>query len=300
MPEAILPFERRLGAFPLARRPRRVPRLGAAPQRRPLERRRRASTRSSPPASGVFEAEVDAAAGRRLRATCVDGVAPPRPVQPLAARGPARAARGVLDPGAFAWTDAGWRAARAARRWSSTSCTSARSPPRGRSRPPSRTCAPLRELGVTAIELMPVAEFPGRHGWGYDGVYLSRRAVRLRRAARPPAARRRRARRRASPCILDVVYNHVGASGDQALEAFGPYFTEQVRDAVGRGDQLRRRATPTPCASGSLQCAEQWIRDFHVDGLRLDADPRHRRLAAPSTSSPRSPAASTPPTPARS
>ena len=71
--------------------------------------------------------------------------------------------------------------------------------------------------------------------------------------------------------LLDVVYNHVGASGTQALEAFGPYFTDQLRDAVGPGDELRRRATPTRVREWVLQSAERWIRDFHLDGLRLDA-----------------------------
>src|SRR5204863_8440441 len=84
----------------------------------------------------------------------------------------------------------------------------------------------LRELGITAIELLPVAEFPGRHGWGYDGVFLS--------AAHGhyggPAGLQRfvdAAHAEGIAVLLDVVYNHVGASGSQALEAYGPYFTEK-------------------------------------------------------------------------
>ena len=72
--------------------------------------------------------------------------------------------------------------------------------------------------------------------------------------------------------MLDVVYNHVGASRRAArCAAFGPYFTEQVLDVLGRGHQLRRRAAADPVREWVLQSAEGWVRDFHVDGLRLDA-----------------------------
>ena len=107
-------------------------------------------------------------------------------------------------------------------------------------RPRSRTWPGSRELGVTAIELMPVAEFPGARGWGYDGVYLSA----AQSSYGGPAGLQRlveAAHAAGLAVILDVVYNHVGASGNKALEAFGPYFTDQVRDPLGQGDQLRRR-----------------------------------------------------------
>src|SRR5690349_17667675 len=82
----------------------------------------------------------------------------------------------------------------------------------------------LVELGVNAIEVMPIAEFPGRHGWGYDGVYLSA----AHSAYGGPEGFARlvtAAHERGLAVILDVVYNHVGASGNEALRAFGPYFT---------------------------------------------------------------------------
>src|SRR5256714_10910227 len=78
----------------------------------------------------------------------------------------------------------------------------------------------LAELGVTAIELMPVAEFPGRHGWGYDGVYLSA----AHSSYGGPAALQRlidAAHAAGLAVLLDVVYNHLGASGVKAMEAFG-------------------------------------------------------------------------------
>jgi len=127
----------------------------------------------------------------------------------------------------------------------------------------------LADLGVNAIEVMPVAEFPGRHGWGYDGVYHS--------AAHsfyggPEGFKRLvdAAHARGLAVILDVVYNHVGASGAQALEAFGPYFTEKYGTFWGKAINFDD-AGCDPVREWVLQSAEGWIRDFGVDGLRLDA-----------------------------
>ena len=125
--------------------------------------------------------------------------------------------------------------------------------------------AALRELGVTAIELMPVATFPGERGWGYDGVYIY--------APHPvyggPAGLARlvdAAHAAQLGVILDVVYNHVGPGSD-ALTAFGPYFSVEHRtfwgDAIDYSQHWVREWV--------VQNAEQWVRDYHVDGLRLDA-----------------------------
>jgi maltooligosyltrehalose trehalohydrolase len=123
----------------------------------------------------------------------------------------------------------------------------------------------LRELGVTAIELMPVATFPGNRGWGYDGLYTY--------AAHPayggPFALARlvdAAHASGLGVILDVVYNHVGP-GDEALRAFGPYFTDRHETFWGDALDYGQRGV----REWAIQNAEQWIRDFHVDGLRLDA-----------------------------
>jgi maltooligosyltrehalose trehalohydrolase len=127
----------------------------------------------------------------------------------------------------------------------------------------------LAALGVGAIEIMPVAEFPGRRGWGYDGVYLSAAQssyggpaglIRLVQAAHEAGL----------AVILDVVYNHVGASGTPALEAFGPYFTDKYETPWGRAINFDD-AGCDPVREWVLQSAEGWIRDFGVDGLRLDA-----------------------------
>ncbi|MGA2319378.1 MAG: malto-oligosyltrehalose trehalohydrolase [Solirubrobacteraceae bacterium] len=127
----------------------------------------------------------------------------------------------------------------------------------------------LRELGVTAIELMPVAEFPGRRGWGYDGVQISatfsgyggpRGLQRLIDAAHAAGI----------GVVLDVVYNHVGASGVEAMEAFGPYFTDKHKTPWGKAINYDDEQCD-PVREWVLQSAEGWVRDFHLDGLRLDA-----------------------------
>ena len=126
--------------------------------------------------------------------------------------------------------------------------------------------AGLRELGVTAIELMPVATFPGERGWGYDGLYTS--------APHPayggPAGLARlvdAAHREGLGVVLDVVYNHIGP-GDEAMRAFGPYFTGRLGKTPW-GDALDYAEAGV--REWAIQNAELWIRDYRLDGLRLDA-----------------------------
>jgi maltooligosyltrehalose trehalohydrolase len=225
-----------------------------------------AQTRLEPEGHAIFAAAVPAAPGSDY-AFVVDGERLPDPAsrwQPAGLRGPSR----VLDTGAFAWTDAGW------------------SPPapadlvlyelhvgtftaEGTFEAVIPHLRGLRELGVTAIELMPVAEFPGRHGWGYDGVHLSA----AHSAYGGPLGLQRlvdAAHAEGLAVILDVVYNHLGASGVKAMEAFGPYLTEKYATPWGKAVNLDDRGSD-PVREWILQSAEQWIRDFHLDGLRLDA-----------------------------
>jgi maltooligosyltrehalose trehalohydrolase len=127
----------------------------------------------------------------------------------------------------------------------------------------------LAELGVTAIEIMPVAEFPGARGWGYDGVYISAAQSSYggpEQLARLVAA----AHETGLAVILDVVYNHVGASGTKALDAFGPYFTEKYETPWGRAINYDDQDCD-PVREWVLQSASGWISDFGIDGLRLDA-----------------------------
>ena len=127
----------------------------------------------------------------------------------------------------------------------------------------------LAELGINAIEIMPVAEFPGDHGWGYDGVYIS--AAQSSYGGPHELADLVAAAHDAGlAVILDVVYNHVGASGTPALEAFGPYFTDKYSTPWGSAINYDD-AECDPVREWVLQSATGWIRDFHIDGLRLDA-----------------------------
>jgi maltooligosyltrehalose trehalohydrolase len=129
--------------------------------------------------------------------------------------------------------------------------------------------AGLADLGVTAVEIMPVAEFPGERGWGYDGVYISA-AQSSYGGPLELAAFVAEAHRHGLAVILDVVYNHLGASGAAAMEAFGPYFTAKYETAWGKAMNFDD-ADCDPVRELVLQSAEGWVRDFGIDGLRLDA-----------------------------
>ena len=216
---------------------------------------------------GVREGVVaDAAAGDDYWFV-LDGKPWPDPAtrwQPEGMRGPSR----VLDTDAFAWTDAGW------------------SPPalgdmviyelhvgtfssEGTFDGVIGHLDQLAELGVNAIELLPVADGPGMRGWGYDGVYPGA----AHRAYGGPAGLARlvdAAHRAGIAVLLDVVYNHVGASGNQAYQAFGPYFTDRYSTIWGEAINYDDRGADG-VREWVLQNAQGWIRDFHLDGLRLDA-----------------------------
>jgi maltooligosyltrehalose trehalohydrolase len=129
--------------------------------------------------------------------------------------------------------------------------------------------ADLAALGVTAIEIMPVGEFPGARGWGYDGVYISSPQSSY-GGPHGLAALVRAAHEHGLAVILDVVYNHIGASGVKALQAFGPYFTDKYETPWGRAINYDG-ADCDPVREWVLQSAAGWVRDFGIDGLRLDA-----------------------------
>jgi maltooligosyltrehalose trehalohydrolase len=126
----------------------------------------------------------------------------------------------------------------------------------------------LVELGVDFVELLPVAPFPGRHGWGYDGVAL----FAVHEPYGGPAGLKRfvdAAHRRGLGVILDVVYNHLGPTGN-VLERFGPYFTDRYRTPWGPAVNLDGAGSDEVRAF-IVDSALAWLRDYHIDGLRLDA-----------------------------
>ncbi|RYZ29197.1 MAG: malto-oligosyltrehalose trehalohydrolase [Chitinophagaceae bacterium] len=126
----------------------------------------------------------------------------------------------------------------------------------------------LKELGITAIEIMPVAQFPGNRNWGYDGVFPF--------AVQNSYGGAKGLQQLVDAChqkglavILDVVYNHLGPEGNY-LEEFGPYFTDKYNTPWGNAinfddawcDGVRRYF---------VENALMWFRDFRIDALRLDA-----------------------------
>ena len=126
----------------------------------------------------------------------------------------------------------------------------------------------LASLGITHIELMPVAAFEGRHGWGYDGVALF--AVHQPYGG-PDALKRfvNAAHSRGLAVLLDVVYNHFGPSGNYTGK-FGPYVTDSHHTPWGGAVNLED-AGSTEVRRFLCDNALMWMRDYHVDGLRLDA-----------------------------
>ena len=126
----------------------------------------------------------------------------------------------------------------------------------------------LADLGVDLVELMPVAAFDGDHGWGYDGVHL----FAVHEPYGGPAALQRfvdAAHRAGMGVVLDVVYNHLGPSGNYT-STFGPYFTDDHETPWGAGLHLDGEGSHE-VRRWVIDNALRWFRDFHVDGLRLDA-----------------------------
>src|SRR5688572_23579265 len=168
-PGSDLPWEAPLGAFPTPGGNTRF-RVWAPRARELALDRDGALTQLEPAGLGVFEAEVPAGPGTDY-AYLVDGERLPDPCsrwQPEGLRGPSR----VLDDGAFAWTDDGFEPP-PLRDVVLYELHVGTFSPEGTFEGAIPHLRALRDVGVTAIELMPVAEFPGRHGWGYDGVYLN-------------------------------------------------------------------------------------------------------------------------------
>ncbi len=126
----------------------------------------------------------------------------------------------------------------------------------------------LVELGVDVVEILPVAAFPGRHGWGYDGVFLY--------AVHDPYGGPDGLRRFVDAChhrglavVLDVVYNHFGPDGNVA-PSYGPYFTDTYATPWGQAINYGGPDSE-PVRRFAIENALMWLRDYRIDGLRLDA-----------------------------
>src|SRR5579859_5234379 len=218
-------------------------------------------------AGGIFSLTVPAHAGDRYF-YLPDGHKPvPDPVSrllPQGVHGPTE----IVDPADFPWSDDSWRGLPLAN-YIIYELHVGTFTPQGTLDGLIERLQYLRhELGITVIELMPVTAFPGERNWGYDGV--SPYAVQASYGG-PQGLRRlvNAAHQIGLGVILDVVYNHVGHEGN-FLRMFGPYFTSRHQtpwgDAINydsEGSENVRRYF--------VENALYWIREYHLDGLRLDA-----------------------------
>ncbi|HSU16928.1 malto-oligosyltrehalose trehalohydrolase [Longimicrobium sp.] len=209
-----------------------------------------------------------AGAGARYRYRLDGGDAFPDPAsraQPGGVHDPSE----VVDPSAFAWTDEGWQGVEA-EDLVIYELHVGTFTPEGTFDAAISRLADLAELGVTAIELMPVASFPGARNWGYDGVDLFAPQASY---GGPEGLRRLvdAAHARGLGVILDVVYNHLGPEGNY-LPAFtsGRYFTDRHKTPWGDAVNFDGPGS-APVREFVIQNALHWAYEYHVDGLRLDA-----------------------------
>src|SRR5947209_3618668 len=226
----------------------------------------------------VFEARVEGVgAGADYFYVVNGGRERPDPVsrfQPAGVHGPSR----VVGPEEFEWTDSGWKGI-ALRDLVIYELHTGTFTPEGTFEGVIPKLAHLKSLGVTAVELMPVAEFPGGRNWGYDGAHLYAPQstyggpVGLKRLIDACHAQ-------GLAFVLDVVYNHLGPEGNY-LGEYMPVFSDTHKSPWGRGlnfdgeesDGVRRHF---------IENALYWLTEYHVDALRLDAvhsivdiSPRH-------------------------
>ena len=251
---------------------------------------------------GYYSALVpDAHAGDRYRYR-LDGDEVADPASRFQPEGPVGPSQ-IVDPGRFQWTDAALGRRRAARPGAVRDAR--RHLHRGGNvAQRDRELPTRRRLGITSIELMPVAEFPGRFGWGYDGVFPYA-PTRLYGTPDELRAFVDRAHALGLGVILDVVYNHLGPDGCVFSRFATSYFTSKYENEWG--EALNFDGPDSAPVREYFACnAAYWIDEFHFDGLRLDATQsihdsssehiiaalgderaRRRRRAGRSSSSPR-------------
>ena len=214
---------------------------------------------------GFFEGSIEAEAGDRYWFRLNGVTLRPDPAsrfQPDGPHGPSE----IVDPSRFAWTDARWGGIGAEGQvvYELHVGTFTRE---GTWRTAIEQLPHLADLGITVIEMMPVAEFAGRFGWGYDGVDLY---APTHLYGRPDDLRAfvDRAHALGIGVILDVVYNHVGPDGNYLAEYAAEYFTGRYQNDWGQALNFEGR---TPARMFFVENAGYWIDEFHFDGLRLDA-----------------------------
>ena len=217
---------------------------------------------------GYFSALVDTAnVGSRYRFRLDGGDSFPDPASRYQPDGPHGDSE-VIDPSTFQWTDRDWRGVSARRQviYEMHIGTFTRE---GTYRAAASRLADVAALGATVLEVMPLAEFPGRFGWGYDGVdWFAPYHV----YGRPDDLRAfvDQAHDAGLGVILDVVYNHFGPDGNYLKEFSEFYFrSDRVTDW---GEAINYAGNNcAPVRELALTNAHYWVEEFHFDGLRLDA-----------------------------
>src|SRR5581483_11765110 len=217
---------------------------------------------------GYFSGLIDAKPGDRyqFRLDTTDTLlpVPASRFQPEGPHGPSE----IIDAGSFRWTDDQWRGVAIAGQvaYEMHIGTFTR---QGTWAAAASELAELARIGVTLVEVMPIADFEGRFGWGYDGVDLF---APTRLYGRPDDFRRfvDAAHALGVAVILDVVYNHFGPVGNY-LRFFSPsYFTDRYKNEWG--DPINFDGPDSgPVREFFETNARYWIDEFHLDGLRLDA-----------------------------
>lgn len=217
---------------------------------------------------GVYRALVRDAGAASFYRFSVDGTPgtpdPRSRYQPFGVHGPSE----VIDLSGFAWTDSDWSGL-PSENLSIYELHVGTFTPDGTFAALAGELAELKRLGVRAIELMPVADFPGRWNWGYDGValYAPSRAY-----GRPEDLQRLvdTAHRVGLGVLLDVVYNHLGPDGNYLRHYSTDYFTD--RHHTPWGEAINYDGPNAQFVRDFvIDNAIQWVRDYHFDGLRLDA-----------------------------
>lgn len=217
---------------------------------------------------GWCEARVDAAGPGEDYGFVLNGREPvlPDPRSLWQPRGVHAMSR-LLDQEAFAWNDEQWHAP-ALKDAVIYELHVGTFTPEGTFAAAAKKLEYLKTLGITHVELMPVASFPGKRGWGYDGVdlYAPQEAY-----GGPEALKHfvNAAHARGLAVLLDVVYNHLGPSGNY-LARFGSYFTANHHTPWGDAVNFEE-AGSHEVRRFFIDNAKMWLRDYHFDGLRLDA-----------------------------
>jgi maltooligosyltrehalose trehalohydrolase len=210
-----------------------------------------------PASDGWHELEYDAPAGTRYRFRVAD-----TPVPDPAARRQVDDWSITVEPDGYCWTDAAWRG----RPWEETVFYELHVGLMGGFKQVEDHLPSLAKLGITAVELMPISHFPGARNWGYDGVLPYAPAAVY---GTPDDLKRLvdRAHALGLMVFLDVVYNHFGPDGNY-LPLYAPeFFREDRHTPWGAEIDFRKKQV----RRFFIENADYWIREFHFDGLRLDA-----------------------------